>query len=180
MQFGKLALFLLCLQIQAPCRPALRVNTVDDFTGKDLALQKAIDSNSAPDIAAALLAGAGVNAKGVYGVTPLEYAIGHFKKAAYAELLRQKADPNQRDNEKDNAMTLAASAFAKDPDYLLLALKAGGDPNTRRPDNDPILVRFIHDRNLDGIRAMHANGADLNLPDRNGDLMILVAGVVEY
>lgn len=153
---------------------------MDEFTGKDLALQKAIDADSAEQVTAALRAGAGVNAKGAHGVTPLEYAIGHFKKAAFAELLRHHANPNQRDDEKDNAVTLAASAFARDPSYLLLVLKAGGDPNTRRPDNDPVLVRFIHDRNLEGIRTMKANGADLDLPDRNNDPMILVAGVVEY
>lgn len=153
---------------------------MDWFTGRNLVLQNAIDADDPAAVEAAIRAGAQVNAKGVHGVTPLEYAIGHFRKQAYQELLKLKADTAQRDDEKDNAMTLAVQAYAKDPDYLKLALEAGGDPNTRRPDNDPIIVRFINDRNLEAIRLMKKAGADLNIRNRADRPLVIYAGIIEY
>lgn len=152
------------------------------FNGKDaaFALQEAIDSDSPAAVAATVRAGASVNAKGLRGVTPLEYAICHFRKNAYAELLRQHANTAQRDDEGDNAMTLATNAFAKDRDYLLLALRAGGDSNTLRPDKDPIIIRFINDRNVEAIRLMKQNGADIDIRGRTNRPLIITAGLMEY
>ena len=153
---------------------------MDWFQGKDLALQKAIDADNAAAVGGAVQAGANVNARGLHGVTPLEYAIGHFSKQAYTRLLQLHADTALRDDEKDNAMTLATQAYAKDPDYLLLALQAGGDPNTRRPNDDPIIMRFVADRNLDAIRMMKAKGADIDIRDRGNDPIIISAALTEY
>ena len=153
---------------------------MDWFQGKDLALQKALDADNPAAVDAAIQAGANLNARGVHGVTPLGYAIGHSSKRAYTRLLQLRADTAKRDDEKDNAMTLATQAYAKDPDYLLLALQAGGDPNTRRADNDPIIIRFVNDRNLDAVRMMKTNGADINIRDRGNDPIIITAGLMEY
>jgi ankyrin repeat protein len=150
------------------------------FQGKDLPLQKAMDADDPSAVDAAVQAGANINAMGLHGVNPLEYAIGHFRKRAYARLLQLHADPAQRDDEKDNAMTLATKAYAKDPDYLQLALQAGGDPNTRRADNDPIIIRFVNDRNLDAIRMLKAKGADIDIRDRGNDPIIITAGLMQY
>ena len=153
---------------------------MDWFHGKDLELQKAMDADNAAAVEAAVRAGANVNAKGVHGVTPLEYAIGHFRKQAYTQLLQLHANTAQRDDEGDNAMTLATQAFAKDQDYLLLALQAGGDPNTRRPNNDPIIMRFVADRNLDAIRMMKSRGADIDIRERTDRPLVISAALVEY
>lgn len=153
---------------------------MDWFQEKDAALQRAIDADDPAAVETAVQAGANVNAKGLHGVTPLEYAIGHFRKQAYTRLLQLHADMAQRDDEKDNAMTLATQAFAKDKDYLLLALQAGGDPNTRRPDDDPIIMRFVNDRNLDAIRLMKAKGADIEIRGRTNRPLIITAGLMEY
>ena len=152
---------------------------IDWFKGKDLELQKAIDQDDPAAIRSAVAAGANINDKGTNGVTALEYAIGHFRKNAYVELLKRGADTSQRDAEGDNAMTLATDAYAKDKDYLLLALKAGGDPNTKRSDDNPIIIRFLNDANLDAIRMMKEKGADINAPDRSGDPLVVYAGLTE-
>jgi ankyrin repeat protein len=169
-----------CWLLACEAQNAQQGKSMDWFYGKDLALQKAMDAENPAAVDAAVQAGANVNARGLHGVTPLEYAIGHFSKRAYTRLLQLHADTAQRDDEKDNAMTLAARAYAKDPDYLLLALQAGGDPNTRRPDNDPIIMRFVADRNLDAIRMMNAKGANINIRDRGNDPIIVSAALVEY
>lgn len=150
---------------------------VQFFSGKEAVLQRAIDADDPAALQTAVQAGADVNAKGLYGGTPLEYAIVHFRKTAFGELLRLKADTALRDNDGDNAITVATRAYAKDPDYLLMALKAGGDPNTRRHDGDPIIIRFVNDLNLDAIRMMKQNGADINISDRGGDPIVVTAAI---
>ena len=58
------------------------------------------------------------------------------------KLLRLRANPNQRDDENDSAVTLALNVFGKDPDYLTAAIQAGGDPNTLQSNNDPLMGAF--------------------------------------
>lgn len=152
---------------------------MDWFKGKDLPLQQAIDEDDVQKLQAALQAGAQINAKGTYAVTPLEYALGHFKKQTYTELLHQHADPNQRDQEGDNAVTLAVRAYAKDPDYLIMALKSGGDPNTRESDADPIIASFIAARNIKAIQLLASMGADLNVRGRNSRPLIVDASLTQ-
>ena len=153
---------------------------MDWFAGKDQVWESAIASDSAQAVDAAIRDGADVNATGVRGVTPLMYAVGHSKKNAYAALLAKGAHLDTRDEEGDNAVTLAVSAYAKDPSYLTLALDAGSDPNTLRSDDDPVLVRFVNDRNLDAIRMMHRFKADINARTRTGEALIIHAGLLEY
>jgi len=152
---------------------------MDWFTGKDLLLQQAIDTDDMEKLHAALQAGASVNAKGVHAATPLEYAIGHFKKQTYTELLRLHADPNQRDVEGDNAVTLAVRAYVKDPEYLVLALKAGGDPNTRESDADPIIMSFKAAHNIPAIQMLSSYGADINARSRTGRPIIVTASMTQ-
>ena len=153
--------------------------TMDWFLGKDLALQKAIDQDNVAALHAALTAGANVNAKGRVAVNPLEYALSHFKKLTYAELLKLHADPNQRDGEGDTAVTLAVRAYGKDPEYLSLALQHGGDPNTRRSDTDPVLVSFMASRSIAGIRQLSLAGADVNARDRTGTPLVVSASLTQ-
>jgi hypothetical protein len=150
------------------------------FNGKDAQLQKAIDLDSPRGVEEAVRAGADSNAKGQHDITPLMYAVGHFRKAAYKALLYLGADTAQRDAEGDNAITLAVDAYQRDPDFLLLAIHAGGDPNTRRADNDPILIRFINERNLPAIRMMKEAGADIDARNRSHRPLIVYAGLIEF
>ncbi len=152
---------------------------VDWFIGIDSPLQNALDEDSVPKLRAALRAGARVNAKGKFAVTPLEYAVGHFGKQTYIELLRQHADPNQKDQEGDNAVTLAVRAYAKDPEYLVLALKSGGDPNTRKADDDPILASFIASHNVEAIKLLASLGADIDARGRDASPLVVDAALTE-
>ncbi|HEY5329696.1 MAG TPA: hypothetical protein VIJ79_07425 [Acidobacteriaceae bacterium] len=152
---------------------------VNWFTGKDQPLQTAMDADDVAQLQTALHDGANVNAKGIHGVTPLEYAIGHFSKRTYMELLRQRANPNQKDDEGDNAVTLAARAFAKDPEYLTSAIHAGGDPNTRGSDNDPIIADFKAAHNLQAIQLLHSLGANINIRVRTRRPLIIDSALSE-
>jgi len=64
-------------------------------------------------------------------------------------------------------------AYAKDPEYLVSVLDAKGDPNTRRTDNDPILMAFVGTGKMDAIRLLARHGADLNAKSKDGFPLVL-------
>jgi hypothetical protein len=60
------------------------------FQGSDAEkmLEQALEQDSAEGIIKAIKAGANPNTRGLYGVTPLEMAVGDLRKNVVAELLR--------------------------------------------------------------------------------------------
>ena len=121
-----------------------------------------------------------VNAPGRQGITLLMYALIRRKKFAAAQLLKLGADPNQRAENKQNAVTLAARLAPEDLDYLQMVLDHHGDPNTREPNDDPILIRMIAESAIKAIRLLKEKGADLNVRDRNDSPAVLLAGSIEH
>jgi|GEM_PF-1631517 len=149
------------------------------FQGSDAEkmLEQAIRQDSAEGIVKAIKAGADPNTRGLYGVTPLEMAVGDLRKNAVAELLRQGADMNVRDAEGNNAVTWAVVAYKRDPQILDMLLDAGADPNTLLNDDDPIIVWFLAVHDLDAIRYLHGKGADIDARNRSKRPLIIQAGI---
>jgi ankyrin repeat protein len=172
------------LVFQACARPGRKERNMMDpkryFEGAQLRLADAIDKDSTEAIAQAVASGAKVDEPGKEGVTPLMYALVVKKKNAVAELLGRGADANKRAENKQNGMTLGARLAKFDLDYLRLLLAHKGDPNTREPDNDPILITMIDQLNNEGIRLLASGGANVNILDRTGKAAILVAGYADY
>lgn len=148
------------------------------FTGPDAALERAIEADDPAAVDAAIADGAKANARGAHGVTPLAFAVGTGRKRAAQALVRQQADPNLKDDEGDNAVTLAVTAYARDPSLLDLVLDAGGDPNTRKSNGAPVIVRFLNDRNFDAITHLHRRGASIDVED-DGQFLVARYGVSE-
>jgi uncharacterized protein len=149
------------------------------FQGNDAEkmLEQALEQDSAEGVVKAIKAGANPNTRGLYGVTPLEMAVGKFKKQVVAELLRQGADTSVRDVEGDNAVTIAVRAYKRDPQLLDMLLNAGADPNTLLNDGDPIIVHFLADHDLNAIRYLHGKGANIDARDRSNDPLIISEGI---
>ncbi len=142
-------------------------------------LEHALEQDSAEGIIKAIKAGANPNTRGLYGVTPLEIAVGKFKKQVVAELLRQGADTSVRDVEGDNAITIAVRAYKRDPQLLDMLLGAGADPNTLLNDDDPIIVSFLIAHDMNAVRYLHEKGADIDDRDRSRDPLIMREGVTK-
>ena len=53
-----------------------------------------------------------------------------------------------------------------------MIMKAGGDPNTRRPDGDPVFVSLTYDHDLESIRWFKSLGADLDIIGRDDEPII--------
>src|SRR2546421_9117253 len=156
----RLALFAVAFSWPAWGAPAQRKTSMMEaksyFQGAQLRLAEAIEADSAAAVSAAVDAGAKLDQAGKEGVTPLMFALVQKKKQSVTELLRRGADPNKRAANGQNAMTLAARLAPFDLDYLKLALVHGGDPNSREPDNNPILVTVIGQNNPEAIKILAA------------------------
>jgi uncharacterized protein len=147
------------------------------FRAEDARLESAILADNRRAIAQAIEKGAKVNARGIHDITPLMLAVDRHKQQAVFELLAHGADPNMKAADRNSAVSLAVENYRDMPEIMFAVIKAGGNPNTRRPDNDPVIMRFINDRNCEYIRHMKSLGADLNITTRGGDPIINDAGV---
>ena len=70
---------------------------------------------------------------------------------------------------------LAVENHAAMPDghaILEMVMKAGGNPNTLRPDGDPVIMRFVYDHDLDDLRWFKSLGADVDIPARTSRPLI--------
>ncbi len=139
-------------------------------SGAQQRLELAVRMNDAQAIRQALLAGAQVNARGRKDATALMIAVDAQADRAVDALTAQGADPNLRATDGVTAVHLAVENHGTRPNgrhILEAVMRAGGDPNTRGPDRDPVLTRFTADRDLDDIRWFKSLGADLDALTRS-------------
>ncbi|MEA3642485.1 MAG: ankyrin repeat domain-containing protein [Lamprobacter sp.] len=149
------------------------------FTGKLAELEVAVRADDPASIAAAIASGADVNGRGEHMVTPLIIAVDRLKATAVAELLAQGADPNLRADDGASAVSLAVDNYRAAPEIMEQIFEAGGNPNTLRPNNNPVIMRFVHDRNCERLRYMKSIGADLDVRTRADDPIITDAAVAQ-
>jgi hypothetical protein len=144
---------------------------------KQAKLESSIDADDAAGVTTALAAGAHVNARGLHDVTPLMLAVDWEKPAAVTALLKAGANPNLKAADGASAVSLAVERYRNAPDIMRAIFAAGGDPNMRRPDKDPVIMRFMNDRDCDAIRYLKSVGADLEVKTRAGDALVSDAAV---
>jgi hypothetical protein len=150
------------------------------FTDKaGAALEAAIAADDAQAIERALAAGAQVNARGRHNATPLMVAVDRLKPRAVAALLARGADPNLKADDGTSAVSLAVENYRQAPQLMEMLFAAGGNPNMRRPNDDPVIKRFTNDHTCEYIRKMKNYGADLDVITRTGYPLILAAGTAQ-
>ena len=138
-------------------------------------LEVAIRTDDVSSIDQLLAAGAQVNARGLHDVTPLMIAVDAQAPRAVAALLRAGANPNLKAADGAGAVHLAIQSRLAKPngqDILAMIMKGGGDPNTLRPDGDPVLMSFTYDHDLESLRWFKSLGADLDIIGRVGEPII--------
>jgi ankyrin repeat protein len=144
-------------------------------SGPQAALEIAIRSDDTEGLAAALAHGASVNAKGKFNITPLMVAVDAQSPRAVRTLLEAGALPNALAQDGNGPVSLAVKSYLAKPfgrDIMLAIFRGGGDPNARQPDGDPVLMRFIYDRDVADLKLMKSLGANLDILDRTGDPLV--------
>lgn len=144
-------------------------------SGPDAALEIAIRANDAAGLSRALANGAAVNARGRFEITPLMIAVDVQNLAAVEQLLKIGALPNAKAADRNGPVSLAVKSYQAVPygrDILAAVIQAGGDPNSRQPDGDPVLMQFVLAHDATGLQLMKSLGANLDINDRGGDPFI--------
>ena len=144
-------------------------------SGPQADLEIAIRADDVSAVTRSLAHGAAVNATGKFNVTPLMVAVDAQSPRAVAALLKAGALPNAKALDGNGPVSLAVKSCRAEPngrDIMLAVFKGGGDPNTRQPDDDPVLMRFILDHDASGLALMKSLGANLNIRDRAGRPMV--------
>lgn len=158
-----------------PFTPAMTPAPPFFATGPQAKLEAAIRAGDTGALRRAIAEGASVNARGRFNITPLMVAVDVQNVGAVQWLLANGALPNARAQDGNGPVSLAVKSCRAKPngwDILQAVLHAGGDPNTRQPDGDPVILRFILDHDAVGLARMKSLGADLDIPDRGGDPLI--------
>lgn len=144
-------------------------------SGPQAALEIAIRADDVDAIAGALAQGASVNATGRFNITPLMIAVDAQRPRAVQSLLRAGARPNALAQDGNGPVSLAVKSYLAKPfgrDIMLAIFEGGGDPNARQPNGDPVLMRFIYDRDVADLKLMKQLGANLDILDRTGDPLV--------
>lgn len=144
-------------------------------SGPQAALELAIRADDVAAIAAALAHGASANATGKFDITPLMIAVDAQKPRAVQALLMAGARPNAIARDGNGPVSLAVKSYLAKPfgrEIMMAIFKGGGDPNARQPDGDPVLMRFIYDRDAADLKLMKQLGANLDILDRTGDPLV--------
>ena len=144
-------------------------------SGPQAALEIAIRADDTSAIARVLIGGATVNATGQFNITPLMIAVDAQCPLAVDALLKAGALPNAQALDRNGPVSLAVKSYLAKPhgrEIMLAIIRGGGDPDTRQPDGDPVLMRFIVDHDPAGLQLMKSLGANLNILDRGGDPLI--------
>lgn len=147
------------------------------FPKEAVGLEEAIEADAPATIEHIFASGVDINVRGAYNVTPLMRAVDWLKPKAVAKLLALGADPNLKADDGAGAVSLAVENYRQAPDIMDMIFQGGGDPNTRRPDDDPVIMRFLNDRNCEYLGKMKSLGADLEITTRAGDPLITDASV---
>jgi ankyrin repeat protein len=139
----------------------------------EIALLKATDRNDIQKMDESISQGAKVNAVGNEEMTPLAWAFAKQNLAGYQHLLEKGADPNFKTKKtawnNDGHSVMQFAAMSENPEYLILALKHGGNPNA--PDSlrgRTILYTSIDNRRGENIKILVKSGANLNHRDKAG------------
>ena len=142
-------------------------------------LFSAVRTQDQAAIAEAIRGGANINARGKHAITPLMLAVDLGALAAVTTLLAHRANPNDKAIDGASAVSLAVENYKRQPDILLAVMQAGGDANLRRPDGEPVIIRFVNDRNCEYMRMMKQFGADVDALDRSRDPILTHAALAD-
>ena len=143
--------------------------------GPQAALEIAIRDDDVTAMENALRHGASVNAKGKFEITPLMVAVDAQSLRAVQLLLNAGALPNAMAVDSNGPVSLAVKSYLAQPhgrEIMLAIFKGGGNPDTRQPDGDPVLMRFVYDRDVADLALMKSLGANLDILDRGGDPVV--------
>jgi FOG: Ankyrin repeat len=130
-------------------------------------LHYAADEGRLAVVATLLKHGAYIDARDVYGMTPLYLAVRNTHVDVVYYLLRKGADPNVQDG-KWRMTPLHVAAYFGEVVVVKLLLRYGANPNAKDGEGKTPLHYAIEERNIDVAKVLLRHGADPTIKDVTG------------
>lgn len=127
---------------------------------QDRRLVDAAKRNEAATVRALLAEGVDVNAVGVDGTSPLQWAVHHEDVALVAHLLRAGAQANAANRYGVKPLSIASTNA--NVAIIEALLTAGADPNTSQPEGETALMTAARTGSAEIVKLLIARGADVN------------------
>jgi ankyrin repeat protein len=167
--------------VSSSCRKTSTTGKSPDFFYKNkqmIELCEAIADNDEKKVDELLKHGVDINRMGKEGMTPMLWAFTMHDKKIFEMVLKKGGNPNiryypktgtsvnRRYYIKREASVMTRATKSKDPDYLKLALKYGGNPNYQNLDYDTLLfIAILSSSSLEKVKLLVDAGADINHQD---------------
>jgi ankyrin repeat protein len=147
--------------------------------GPSLALAEALMADDEPGMRALIGNGADIDAKGVDGITLLQWQVSRGDYGRVRRLLALGADPDIVGWGKETATHLAA--FRDNPAMLELLLDGGADPNAtgRRLGRTPIF-NALAAKNARNVELLIERGGDVFYRDTSGSTLLHYTAGTNY
>jgi hypothetical protein len=121
------------------------------------------------DVQAAISNGADVNARNVYGSTPLIFAAGFNPDPAVTGLLlKAAAEKEARETRRGRTALMCAVKANPNPEVIATLLAAGADPDAQDQDGWTALMHASNNQNTEAISMLLRAGADAKAKSRTG------------
>ena len=169
----------------AGLRPSRRTYRAQDYFAdpKAAELAEAARDGDCQRIDAMIAQGVNVNARGKDGWTLLMYSMSGGNTRGFQRLLERGADPNLHTDTGDSAVHFAAHRLT--PDFLVIVLAHGGDPNLPFKPKRPLktfsptpIYDAISSRNPENARILIKAGADVNARTSCGWTPLMIAATI--
>ena len=128
-----------------------------------------VQTGTVAEVQQAIKAGADVNARNDYGVTPLMCAVAYNTHAGVLSvLIKASADVNAKDTDRMTPLMYAAE-YNTNAKVLSVLIKAGAEVNAKNVDGmTPLMYAAGYNTNADVLYALIKAGADVNAKDSDG------------
>ncbi|MGB6744618.1 MAG: ankyrin repeat domain-containing protein [Terracidiphilus sp.] len=148
---------------QGSAQPSGGQSSAGGTGDKTQQLIAAAQAGGLDQVKAAVTAGANVNARGTYGMTPLMMSAFFGKSDIVSFLIGAHADVNLKNDGGNTALALAA--FKGEAEIAKSLIAAGADVNNANTDGDSALTLTVRKGCVDCAKALIDAGADVNLQE---------------
>lgn len=123
---------------------------------------------------------ANINEKGMFGTTPIIFAVIMLNAGAVNTLLGIGADPNIRQLNGHNAITAAYDVIHADKGVFELLVRSGKcDLNVKMPDDELMIFYIAASGRLELLKLLLQAGANPSLKTRTGRHLVIAAAYQE-
>lgn len=183
---GRLACLIVAVALASGCQASAPAAPASRMTEPEAQLFKRIQERNEKGVRELLAQGVSPNARGLNGLTALNFAVAQGERGSVEALVDFGADPNARDEGALRVSPLEHAASMKRYEIANYLIEHGADSNSYipRPYSSPLIIELVVDATIqwnpqpaavDTLRVALTRGANPNVKDRFGNSPLSLA-----